>query len=242
MEKDQYIQIASFEHDNWWYRSRRDLVDKIIKSHCRKWANMLDVGCGVGSNAEVLLKYSQNVCGLDMSRQSLEFCSKKGYTKLIHSTVKNMSLSIKFDLILCMDVLEHIKDDHRAVCKLKEHLSKDGILIISVPAHMYLWNDNDVFSHHLRRYKLKRIVEIVKNSGLSIIKISYWNQFTYLPCLFFYFLRKMKPKKDLQNNLNLIPAGINNILYKVLIIENLIFIKLRLLQGVSIVCVCKKEN
>ena len=239
MEKAQYAQIASFESNNWWYRSRRDLLGRIISSLRRPFSRILDAGCGVGSNCDVLLKYSRDVYGLDTSLEALEFCSTRGYTGLFHASINDMFIDKEFDLIVCMDVLEHVHNDRQAVCMLKEHLSKDGTLIISVPAHMYLWNDNDVFSHHVRRYELKRVEQIVRSSGLVVVKIGYWNQAAYLPCLFFYLLRKLRRKKNLENNLRLIPERLNNLFYKVLRFENLIFLKRTLWQGVSIICVCR---
>lgn len=242
MEKDQYAQIASFERHNWWYRSRRDLLDRIISSQTRTFDSMLDAGCGVGSHCAVLLKHSRNVYGLDSSREAIDFCSKRGYTELFHSTITDMCLGKKFDLIVCMDVLEHVHDDRRAACILKEHLSEDGILVISVPAHMYLWNDNDVFSHHVRRYELKDLKELVRSSGLAAVKMGYWNQFGYLPCLIFYSLRRLNRKKrNLENNLRLIPEALNSVLCRVLRFENSIFMKRSLWQGVSIVGVCKHK-
>jgi SAM-dependent methyltransferase len=187
----------------------------------------------------VLLKHSREVYGLDMSREALDFCSGRGYTGLFHSPIADMCLDREFDLIVCMDVLEHLHDDGLAVGTLKEHLSGDGLLIISAPAHMYLWNDNDVFSHHVRRYELRDLQRTVRGRGLAVVKIGYWNQFGYLPCLLFCSLRKLRRKRTLENSLRLIPQGLDSVLFRVLKFENSIFVKRNLRQGVSIICVCR---
>jgi 2-polyprenyl-3-methyl-5-hydroxy-6-metoxy-1,4-benzoquinol methylase len=236
MQKENYYTIASFEAQNWWYRARRDLLDRILSNYETRYSYVLDAGCGVGSNFTILRKYSKNIYGVDISGDALDICSKKSYSSLIKTSVENFRVDIKFDLIVCLDVLEHIGDHVNAVRNLKNLLNKNGILIVSVPAHKFLWNINDVFSHHLRRYTLKDINKVMKMAGVRIIRSSYWNQLLFLPA--FIYCRVCKPKK-MQNNLELIPGIINGFLYFILKVENYIFVRFNLLMGVSIVSICK---
>ncbi len=242
MIKEHYYKISSFEKNNWWYKARRDLLNKILSTSQLSFKNILDAGCGVGSNFDVLKKYSPNIYGVDVSKDAINFCKNKGYTKLYLSSIENFKSKIKFDLIVCMDVIEHIKDDNSAIKKLKSLLTKDGILIISVPAHNSLWNDNDILSQHYRRYQLNSIKNLLQNNNLNIIKISYWNQLLYLPSLIFYTIYKLKKKRKMKNNLSLIPDFLNYVLYYLLKIENFLFIKFKLFQGTSIICIAKKDK
>ena len=133
MHRDNYYQIKSFEKNNWWYRARRDLLDRILKSLNTVFHNSLDAGCGVGSNFEVLSKYSSNVYGIDMSDDAIELCSGKNYLKLTKMSVLDLNLDVKFDLIACMDVLEHANEDVKSVKNIVSHMSRNAILFISVP-------------------------------------------------------------------------------------------------------------
>lgn len=244
MEKENYIQIFALEKENWWYRARRDLLDKILASLNTNGGITLDAGCGVGTNFEILSKYSKSVYGVDISKAAVTYCAHKGYEKLIESSIAGFESSIKFDLIVCMDVLEHV-DDSRAVISLMSHLACDGIMALAVPAHRYLWNMNDTFSHHLRRYEIGEIRNLITEHGLRVIRLSYWNQFMLIPSLLYCALIKIVSRYvDLkpQNNLNVIPGFLNSFLYYLLKIENMLFMRFGLINGVSIICVCKKDD
>lgn len=240
MYRDNYYQIESFEKNNWWYRARRDLLDRILISLNTVFHNILDAGCGVGSNCEVLTRYSRNVYGIDISHDAIELCSRKNYRKLTKISLLDLNLDVKFDLIASLDVLEHVNDDMEAVKNLSSHIRTNGILIVSVPAHRFLWNDNDVFSGHFRRYALNDIRRIVNSCDLRILKLSYWNQFMFVPSLIYCALSRFRKEKRLKNNLTLIPNLFNEVLYKLVKQENKLFIKFGLMQGVSIFCICQK--
>ena len=241
MYKDNYYQIKSFEKNNWWYRARRDLLDKILKSLNTLFHNTLDAGCGVGSNFEVLTKYSKNVYGIDISDDAIELCSRKNYRKLTKISLLDLNLDVKFDLIASLDVLEHVDDDMEAVKNLSSHIRTNGILIVSVPAHRFLWNDNDVFSGHFRRYALNDIRRIANANNLTILKLGYWNQFMFVPSSIYCIVCLLRKERRLKNNLTLIPNVFNEVLYKILKAENRLFIKSGLLEGVSIFCICQKQ-
>ena len=242
MDAENYRQIAAIEKNNWWYKSRRDMLGKIIASFNKRFHSALDAGCGVGSNLEILSKYSDSVYGLDNSPESIAFCSKKSYKKLFNASIVDSSLGMTFDLIICMDVLEHLQDDSGAIRDLGAHLVPGGILIISVPAHQYLWNDNDLFSDHKRRYELSDIKGLVASNNLEIIKLSYWNRLLLIPSLVYYNLPRFGKKRQIQNNLNLIPGFLNDFLYLAMKIEDALPLKPGLLNGVSIICVCRKSQ
>ena len=241
MYEDNYYQIESFEKNNWWYRARRDLLDKILKSLNTLFHNTLDAGCGVGSNFEVLTKYSKNVYGIDISDDAIELCSCKNYRKLTKMSLLDFKLDVEFDLVACMDVLEHVDDDMEAVKNLSSHIRTNGILIVSVPAHRFLWNDNDRFGGHLRRYALNDVRRIVNANNLTILKLSYWNQFMFVPSSIYCIVCLLRKERRLKNNLTLIPNVFNEVLYKILKAENRLFIKFGLLEGVSIFCICQKQ-
>jgi len=242
MYSENYFQIASLEKNSWWYRARRDLLNKILNNFNTNFEIALDAGCGVGSNFEVLKKYSKTVLGIDISTDSLLFCSSKDYDRLTQVAISNFDSDTKFDLIILLDVLEHIEDDLSAVKNLYSHLKKNGVLVISVPAHSFLWNINDIFSHHLRRYSIKEVKRIVGACNLRILKLSYWNQFMFIPVLLYCMMNKLTGREEKpRNNLTIIPNLFNEILCRAVKLENALLMKFGLIIGVSIFCICRKE-
>ena len=241
MENKNYFDIAVLENTNWWYLGRRDLLDKILLSTKRKYHNALDLGCGIGTNYELISKYSNNVFGIDISEIAIQFCKQKNYKELYLSDINELKMHNKFDLIVCMDVLEHIENDINALKKIKSLMLPGGMLFISVPAHKYLWNNNDLFSKHIRRYNIKEIKDKISNCNLAIIIISYWNQFMFIPFLIYKIIMFNNKTYKARNNLTIIPEKLNILLYWIIQKENKMILKGYIKNGVSIICLAQNN-
>lgn len=184
MEKLRYQQIYKFEKDHWWYKGRRQLLIKIINFLSpNKNLKILDVGCGTGYNIIALRKFGQ-VYGVDIAEEAISFCKKRG--------LKNTFLIKKdqfpfpdnsFDLITCLDVLEHIYRDDRELQTFHRKLSPGGNLIIFVPAFSTLWGGLDEKSHHFRRYTKDQLKRKLELCGFQIKKIGYFGYIFFLPVL-----------------------------------------------------------
>ena len=97
----------------------------------------------------------------------------------------------KFDTIMYLNVLEHIKQDNEEIKKAFEKLNQDGYLIILVPAHNKLYSKFDKAVGHYRRYEIEFFKSIkIKNSKL--IKLIYLDSLGY----FLYYLNKLFFKKE----------------------------------------------
>lgn len=103
---------------------------KIIYDFLDKWPKnkkVLDVGCGEGILVQKYIKRRYTIIGLDINYQS---------RFVIKDDIRNTKLkSDSYDLILCLDVLEHLNfiDQEKAIVQMKRLLKKDGILLITVP-------------------------------------------------------------------------------------------------------------
>lgn len=242
MKEENYDIILSFEKRNWWYRAKRDLFLMMLKDLNSKFESSLDMGCGVGSNFEILKKYSKKVIGIDNSKKAIEYCKDKGYEKLYVMDATNLKFSDKiFDLVICSDVLEHL-DDKKTVAEVSRILKKKGIFIFSVPAHRYLWGPTDEISNHKRRYEKKEVEDLLRKD-FDILYLRYWNLTMFFPDLIFIKLLNLFNKKyEKKNALEFIPSFFNDILYSLLRIENRFLIKFNNFQGVSIVGIARKKN
>ena len=142
------------------------------------------------------------------------------------------------DLILCSDILEHV-EDKEAVKEIKRVLKPKGILIFSVPAHNYLWGPTDMIGLHRKRYEKKDLRKLFRKS-FKELKLNYWNFFLFFPNLIFTFLSRFLNKNKSENSLNLIPNYLNNFFYFLIFLENKLFLKFKIPQGVSIIGVENK--
>ena len=165
--------------------------------------SILEVGCGTGQNISHLSQHTR------WATQISEFAAVDPPLDLAHlpTHLKNVSISHKlnvyrsldevpkddrFDLIISLDVLEHIEDDQNALVKWKEKLTQDGTLLIMVPAFQSLWSYHDEVLGHCRRYTLQSLKKIANSAGLKEERLSYL--FSYLfPAAF--VTRKLLPTK-----------------------------------------------
>lgn len=140
--------------------------------------DILEIGSGIG-NFTVLLSKIGKVYASDIDKFYLKHLSQKfkdisvGYTN-VESGESDYEKK-RFNSIVCMNVLEHIKDDIRALKNMFSFLRKDGKLILLVPAHQFAYGELDVHLGHFRRYSKDEITKKLKGIGFRINYISYVN-------------------------------------------------------------------
>lgn len=192
MEHQRYQLMLNNEKKHWWYVGRQQLLTNLIHDQFSgKKLKILDVGCGTGSTMLTLQQFGK-VHGIDISPQAIKFCKYRGLTEI--RRVKNNRFPYKdntFDVITCLDVLEHIKDDDRTLIEIKRVLKPKGYLIIFVPAYPILWSELDFRSHHYRRYTKESLRRLLKKTHFDIIRVKYFNHLLFLPILLIKLIQKM---------------------------------------------------
>jgi SAM-dependent methyltransferase len=132
---------------------------------------VLDVGAGDGYVARQLLPR--------LAVGSRVVCFDEHYTDHHLSELSVRSPAIittrvrptdTFDLVLLLDVLEHVADDVGFLTDLVAHnLAPDGVVLLSVPAWPILFTMHDVALHHYRRYTPSQLLRVVECSRLHVV-------------------------------------------------------------------------
>lgn len=134
---------------------------------------VLDVGCGDGYAAHHLLKETstRRVVGLDIHLKAQEIAElQRSHADRGHVYLNRWEdlRGERFDLILLLDVVEHVEDDVGFLARLVEdHLARGGHLLITVPAFQWLFSAHDRFLRHHRRYSLHGLRALVQRVGLA---------------------------------------------------------------------------
>ncbi len=98
--------------------------------------DILDIGCGGGLLSEPMSRLGANVVGIDASRKNINVCNfhaKKNKIKInyICASPENLKIKKKFDVILNMEIVEHVEDIDFFIKKSSEFLKKDGLMFIA---------------------------------------------------------------------------------------------------------------
>lgn len=145
--------------------------------------NVIDLGCGSCVVTHALLKKGFDVTSCDLSRDMLamarEFLQSSGFPnpKLHNLDTRGSAATFPghFQQVVCLDVIEHIKDDDAAVRDIAALLAPGGRLVLSVPAIPALFGPKDVRVGHYRRYTKQTLLPLLERNGLEINRTRYWN-------------------------------------------------------------------
>lgn len=141
--------------------------------------DILEVGCGIGNFTQYLVDFGQ-VWTFDSNKSYINKLKKK-FTNVVNIGVGDIEKGIyffdnkKFDSIVCLNVIEHIKDDTKSLINLNKLLKKGGCLILLVPSHQLFFGKIDESIGHFRRYDKASLAVLLKNSGFKIILIKRLN-------------------------------------------------------------------
>ena len=155
------------------YLEKIKRIEKILKSFKNK--KILDAGCGEGVLVEKYRKKGFNIIGLDLNYSS-EYIKKRD--------IKKTGFKDKeFDVVLCLDVLEHINiSEHETVIEELYRITKrKGLIIFSLPnlAHFasrisFLFTGNLLRTSEIERHigdrPIKEFISLIKDKNLKIIK------------------------------------------------------------------------
>lgn len=245
MESRRYDILYKNEADYWWFRGRRRLLERILKNFSQKPPlKILDVGSCTGYNLHLLNKFG-TVYGVDVEKKAVEYCKMRGFKRirLLKDGLKLPFKDTSFDIITCLDVLEHIREDEDYLKELHRVLVPGGHLVLFTPAVKLLWSQLDVKSHHIRRYNKLILSQKAKKAKFIIKDIKYFNYILFLPALPIRLIQKLPLFK--KNNLGVDLIVGNRLINEILsIIFNLDVWSVKWLSppiGVSLLLIAEKK-
>ena len=164
--------------------SRQHALDALGRAECAgPGKSVLEIG---SANGYLLKDIADRfpgtaVIGSDYAAPPLEALSKDfPHVPLIQLDVVNSDLPGAFcDAIVMLNVLEHIKDDRRALEQIYRMLKPNGLFVIEVPSSPSLYDDFDRMVGHFRRYDMSDLLEKLKSAGFTIAKKSHLGFFAF---------------------------------------------------------------
>lgn len=245
MKKIMYDYFYQIEDKHWWFQARKDIVMELIKKYYKPGANprVLDIGCGTGMMLKYLSKYGKT-WGIDKDLKAIEYAQKKApKAKIILGSLPEKLPKGKFDLVTLLDVIEHVDKDQEALWTIANILKPQGVLVITVPAYHFLWTGHDDINLHKRRYAIGELKTKINNAGFKIRKISYYNNFLFLPIATAKLIKRfLKPNKSTSHfSANVPPYFFNQSLKIIFSFEKYFLPYLNFPFGISLIVVASKK-
>ncbi len=166
--------LEKAEQTHFWFSARRDKICELFEQHIDKNCSILELGGGTGFIAESLIKRGFSVQMADIHLSGLLSAKKRGIKNLYQFDLFYPPFEQEFDVICLFDVLEHLQDDIHALECIKKMLKPGGKIILTVPAHQWLWSRDDAIAGHKRRYTKKQMEEVFLASGLQPLRTRYF--------------------------------------------------------------------
>lgn len=143
---------------------------------------VLEVGCGVG-NVTNLLQDRDLVVGIDVEPQCVKERTRKfsARANIISECLDVLDPSFlalekyRFDSIVCLNVLEHVRDDRKALKHMHSILQPGGRVILIIPAFESLYGPIDSNLGHFRRYSKRQVAELAESLGFDLSVAQYMN-------------------------------------------------------------------
>jgi SAM-dependent methyltransferase len=243
MEIEAYHLMASHEAIHWWFVGRRSVIDHLLdRLPLPADARILEAGCGTGGNLYLLQErgrvsaFEPNSTGIGIARErhpGVEILDGELPNRLPYPDGA-------FDLVVVLDVLEHVEEDQAALESLVRLTKPGGYLLLTVPTHPFLWGNHDRRLHHVRRYSVARILEMCRATETELVHTTAFNTLLS-PVALAARLAEKYLSLDLGNQERLPPGPLNHLLSAVFALEGSLVKRVRMPCGLSQAAVLRRR-
>lgn len=180
-----------------WETARAEAIRSLVARLDLRTPAVLDVGCGDGfliaqlrAQLELRAAVAQDVhltpeLARELDHPGIEFVQELDQLG-----------ERRFDLVLLLDVLEHVREPGALLTRLwQEHLTPGGWLLITVPAFQALFSEHDRALQHVRRYSRSEIAALARDAGLVVHDSGYLFSSLLLPRVVSKLRERIRPPR-----------------------------------------------
>jgi SAM-dependent methyltransferase len=247
MNEEEYLRLEEIDRRHWFYQGKRRIVCHWIDRYLRLQPTdlLVDAGAGTGTWLSEMSGRCR-VLGLDSSATSIALAGARLTPvggRLVRTELGRVGLpDACAAVVTMMDVLEHLDDDAGALREMIRLVRPGGLLVVTVPAHRWLWSDWDVALHHRRRYSRRVLLALVNQPGVELLHCAYFNSLLLPAIALVRGWRRLRPSAAGARLEDRVPsAPVNTLLYHAMVAPAC-WKALRLPWGVSLLAVLRRVS
>jgi SAM-dependent methyltransferase len=214
MQEAEFQALVAADERHWWYRGRRRVLAAMLdRLDLPLDAALLDAGCGSGRTMDDLARRGR-VAGFDLHPEGVAMARSRGHGDVAVARLEDIPHpDDSFDLITCLDVVEHTPDDVRSLAELRRVSRPGGLLIATVPAYQALWSEHDEVNLHYRRYRRARLRRAAVDAGWKPVSFTYFNSLLLAPAAAYRFAQRARRRRSgpARSELHVTPSALDRV-------------------------------
>jgi len=191
--------LAPQEAGHFWFRARNALIVWALGKYGARVSSFMEIGCGTGFVLQGIASHfpKMHLVGSEIYLEGIAFAAKRiPGAEFMQMDAQNIPFVDEFNAIGAFDVLEHIDEDEVVLEQMFRALRPDGLLLLTVPQHRWLWSRVDDAACHVRRYTAYDLHEKLAHAGFYVVRSTSFVA-SLLPLMFISRLLKRGKSKSI---------------------------------------------
>jgi SAM-dependent methyltransferase len=224
---------------HWYYVSKARAVIQLLNGYMAH--TVLDIGAGSGYFSKILLDADLADRAICVDVNYSEECDETHHGK--HIARRHAAPNEPVDLLLFMDVLEHVDNDSELLRAHLNLLKSGGLVLVTVPAFQFLWSSHDDFLEHRRRYTVRQVEQLLEGEGLQVVRSGYFF-LAILPAAIlrrpYMAIRALFLRPTPSSALKSVPNWLNRLLIYLHDTERALLFRRNRLAGLTVTCIARR--
>jgi dolichyl-phosphate beta-glucosyltransferase len=231
--ESQADELAASDSEHWWFRSKAEFVSAALPDRA---GLLVDVGAGSGGVTAMLEWPQQRKLAVDGSDRLVEVARRRGLMAEVADVADVPLPAGSAEAVCLLDVIEHLGDPQPALEEARRLLAPDGRLVVTVPAHAFLWSAADEALGHARRYNRRLLRQHVTDAGFEVERLTHVFSWLVPPVL---AKRRLSRREEPQLGLDVSSPAVDRAAALLTRAERALTRRVSLPAGTSLLCVAR---
>jgi len=166
--------LAANDAEHWWFQAKARLVSAAIRQYRPPRGLLVDLGAGAGGVTAALDWPHEDKIAVEGNEELAQTIRDRHGLRAVAADIHAVPLESRSASVVCLlDVIEHLDDPEVVLREARRLLAPGGLVVVTVPAHEWLWSAADTELGHARRYTRTRMRLDLDQSGLEPLTITH---------------------------------------------------------------------